>query len=115
MSKLLTKAEILALTPEQRAFLGVKSPREKPPGRPKIAGFLTPAQAKVAAFMLLGMSQRQIAKQILLVKQTVVQHEREIRRRCGVDTREQAVSFLQQKYGTARHLAWRITRENRGN
>jgi DNA-binding CsgD family transcriptional regulator len=113
MANQLSNADIRALTPGQREFLGVKLRGQTKLGRPKYTSFLTPAQAKVAAFMLLGLSQQQIAGKILLTKPTVIQHEREIRRRCGVATRQQAVAFLQQKYGTARNLAYRTTLDNR--
>jgi DNA-binding CsgD family transcriptional regulator len=115
MANQLSNADILALTPEQRAFLGVKLRGQIKLGRPKFASFLTPSQAKVAAFMLLDLSQQQIAGKLLLTKPTIIQHEREIRRRCNVLTRAEAVTFLRQKYGNARNLAFQITQENKGD
>ena len=115
MANKLTQSEILALTPEQRDFLGVKLKGQKPLGRPKSAGFLTKKQGEVAAYLLLNFSAGQISRLMNVGKACTRMHIGDIHRRCGTTSRADLVSFLQQKYGTARHLAWRITRENRGS
>jgi len=115
MANQLSNAEILALTPEQRAFLGVKLRGQNPLGRPKFAGLLTPKQAKVAAYLLLNLTAGQIAEQMSIGKAGVRMHIGDIYRKLGVKTRGEAMASLRERYGTARNLAWQIQRENRGS